>query len=51
MNAEGREIKARFVGLRGDQVELLLESGVKYAYPLTKLHPKSQSLARELAVK
>jgi len=50
-NVEGREIKARFVGLRGDQVELLLESGVKYAYPLTKLDPKSQTLARDLAAK
>jgi mono/diheme cytochrome c family protein len=50
-NAEGKEIKARFLGLHGEQVELLLESGVKYNYPISKLHPRSQTLARELASK
>jgi mono/diheme cytochrome c family protein len=50
-NAEGKEIKARFLGLHGDQVDLLLESGIKYSYPIGKLHPRSQTLARELAAK
>jgi mono/diheme cytochrome c family protein len=50
-NADGKEIKARFLGMRGEHVDLLLESGVKYSYPVSKLHPRSQALARELAAK
>jgi mono/diheme cytochrome c family protein len=48
-NAEGKTIRARFVRLGSDAVELLLENGRKYAYPLEKLSPQSQELARKLA--
>ncbi len=47
-NSGGKEIKARFAGLAGQKVELLLANGVKYSYPLDKLDTESQALAREL---
>ncbi|RFC42214.1 MAG: Planctomycete cytochrome C [Verrucomicrobia bacterium] len=50
-NADGKEIKARFAGLTDQKVELLLANGVKYSYPLEKLDPSSQALARQLAAK
>lgn len=50
-NADGREIKARFAGLSGQKVDLLLANGVRYSYPLEKLDPASQALARELAAR
>jgi hypothetical protein len=50
-NSDGKEIKARFAGLLDQKVELLLANGVKYSYPLDKLNPESQALARELASK
>ncbi len=48
-NAEGVRIQARFAGLSGDMVELLLKDGRKVPYPMAKLDAKSQELARELA--
>lgn len=50
-NSDGKEIKARFAGVSGQNVELLLANGVKYSYPLDKLDSESQALARELDAK
>ena len=49
VNTEGNEVKAGFVRMEASAVVLLLESGKEYAYPLDKLSPDSQALAKKLA--
>ena len=49
VNTEGNQVKAGFVRLEETSVVLLLESGKEYPYPLTKLSPESQALAKKLA--
>ncbi len=47
-NAEGKKIKAQFVGLSGSDVTLKIPSGKKVSYPLDKLSESSQKLAKSL---
>ena len=49
VNTEGNQVKAGFVRLDEASVVLLLESGKEYPYPLSKLSPESQALAKKLA--
>ena len=48
-NAEGRSIKAGFDRLEGNSVVLKMPNGQFVAYPLEKLSPESQELARKCA--
>ncbi|WP_009962848.1 c-type cytochrome domain-containing protein [Verrucomicrobium spinosum] len=48
-NAEGRSIKAGFERLEGENVVLKMPDGKYVQYPLSKLSPESQQLARECA--
>ena len=48
-NAEGRSIKAGFDRLEGESVVLKLPTGQFVIYPLEKLSPESQQLARNCA--
>lgn len=49
MNSQGREIEAKFGGLSGDNVALLLRDGKSYVYPMSRLDEASQAQARKLA--
>lgn len=49
VNAEGQTVKARFAGLKGSEVLLVLQDGQTVNYPLAKLSAASQALARKLA--
>ncbi|MDF1659261.1 MAG: hypothetical protein P1U58_16710 [Verrucomicrobiales bacterium] len=48
-NTEGKTIPARFGGLRGQQMAMILDGGREVLYPLEKLSTESQELARRLA--
>ncbi len=48
-NTDGVSLEARFGGLEGPNVILILTDGRTVPYPLDKLSPESQSLAREQA--
>jgi hypothetical protein len=48
-NTQGREIEARFGGLSGQNVALLLRDGKSYVYPMSRLDEASQAQARKLA--
>ena len=48
-NTQGREIEARFGGLSGENVALLLRDGKSYVYPMSRLDEASQTQARNLA--
>jgi hypothetical protein len=48
-NVDGRSIKAGFGGLEGDLVLLKLPTGEVAKYPIAKLSPESQKLAKECA--
>jgi len=48
-NAEGKAIKAGFERLEGESVVLKMPTGQYVIYPLAKLSPESQQLARECA--
>lgn len=49
VNSEGQEVRAKFLGLKGDAVVLGLANGKPVNYPLAKLSPESQQLARKLS--
>ena len=48
-NTEGKTIPARFGGIEGAEVILILDGGREVLYPLDKLSVESQGLARKLA--
>lgn len=48
-NTDGREIEARFGGISGENVALLLRDGKNYVYPMSRLDDASQAQARKLA--
>ena len=48
-NTDGRSIKAGFGGLEGDQVVFKMPGGQLVKYPMSKLSPESQKLAKECA--
>lgn len=49
-NSEGVTLKAAFLAMNGDSVKLQKEDGsAPFDYPLSKLNPESQALARKLA--
>ncbi|MFZ4767154.1 MAG: hypothetical protein ACOYMN_19550, partial [Roseimicrobium sp.] len=48
-NAEGRSIRAGFGGIQGENVVLKMPNGQLIPYPIEKLAPESQQLARECA--
>ena len=48
-NTEGKTVPARFGGLQGTAVLLILSDGKTVRYPLDKLSSDSQALARKLA--
>ncbi|MEM0969225.1 MAG: c-type cytochrome domain-containing protein [Verrucomicrobiota bacterium] len=45
-NTEGKVIKAKFLGLEGEQISLLLANGKSYRFPLAKLDEASQEQAK-----
>ena len=49
INTEGKKVRAGFGGLEGENVVLKMPDGKLIPYPLAKLSPESQQLARECA--
>lgn len=45
-NTEGRAIQAEMVKMEGENVVLRMANGQTYNYPLSKLSPASQELAK-----
>ena len=47
-SADGKEIEARFMGLSGESVKLLMKNGKSYTVPFSKLEPDSVEQAKKL---
>lgn len=47
-SAEGKAIEARFAGLQGDAVKIVMRNRREFVVPLSKLSPESAALAKKL---